>query len=240
MRPLLESPVELAGLPPRSCIAKGFAGGTTLCGDDTDTDEVEDDVLNGTRWRCGIRCACGWACCDDEPDVDADMDIVEGGMRLLALLLAVLSVSAAMRGAGVMSILGSIVEERVRPARPAEDGCELLLFGSVGVAAGVARRPPPVKPADGGMPLYGMSVEDRCRPPMPGRLVGDAGVCGDEVGDDALGVDVAKGGERIVVGESEKTVVSCFAEFGELLVGAGDVTGLMEDVLPELTILIVA
>ena len=59
VRPLLESPVELAGLPPRSCIAKGFAGGTTLCGDDTDTDEVEDDVLNGTRGRCGIRCACG-------------------------------------------------------------------------------------------------------------------------------------------------------------------------------------
>ena len=120
-----------------------------------------------------------------------------------------------------MSICGSKVEDRERPPRAAEDGWDgreafAWLLVSVGLAAALARSPPPVKPDVKCLPPAGMRVEDRCRPPGEGRDMGE------EDDEDAAGIEVLIGGVEekgvarvVVTGDSEETVVAGVAVVGE-------------------------
>lgn len=245
MRPLLESPVELAGLAPRSETANGFDGGATLEGEEEL--DTEGEVMNGCRVLCGNLCVlllCGGAW--EEDDVEKDGEDIEGGIRLFAPPV-LCSIATDVRCGGVISICGSSVEDRERPARAAGDGCEVrdvfeLPFGTVEFAAGDARSPPPVKAVDICLPPEGMRVEDLCRPPGEERDMGE-GDAEDAAESEALNVAAeTKGAVRVVVtGESEETVEVAVAEGEELPKTDVGAVGL-EEVLPdpELTILIVA
>ena len=60
---------------------------------------------------------------------------------------------------GVTSIRGSSVDERFRDRRAAVED----FFGSLGVAAGEASSPPPVKPAIDEAEASGSNVDERLR-----------------------------------------------------------------------------
>lgn len=85
------------------------------------------------------------------------------------MLLAILSRSPCERDAEVPSMRGSKVEERWR-GRAYDAAAALLVFGSAGMAAAVAKSPPPVKPAFEGDAASGSSVDDRCRDARGGRV----------------------------------------------------------------------
>lgn len=199
MRPLLESPVELAGLARRSETANGFKGGATL----------EGDALKAGRDLGGARCALFWGCDCGDDDTDAEEE-----MRLDD----VLSGSAWPRGEGEISICGSSVEDLTRPPRAACGCCRTrelfeLDFGSEGVAPALARSPPPVNPPV--EPTLGMRVEDRCLAPGAGRE-------GDEVGGaDVFAVGAGAPKERRVpllkTGESGEEDVAGVAGEGDEL-----------------------
>ena len=105
----------------------------------------------------------------------------------------------ALRGGVVdeTSNWGSKVEERGRAARIVASDVEDLL---IAFAAGeeldttLARRPPPVNPSEGGLPLWGMSVDDRWRGVGDGRFGGVEVKAG--AGDDEAALDEAGAGEE--------------------------------------------